>query len=263
MRGYHRPMALAAYLRLYIPADPVDAVLEHVAEQRSDRSVMVRGEYAVWQESERDDAFVMQWDGRRYVCPRHPRLRMLESLVAFRNAYDGPTASVLVPRTAAERAVRELDRLHERTPGVKSHILTSPFFVPLRWFAAFDADDRRLVEDDDGLSVRYRTSRDAALSRLQRAVGVLEEAGFEDPIVDQVRDLVDWVASFPSPAVVELDYGGVTGLFSDGDLALDESAADVAASLDALESGDFERAGEHYATAASRWAHAQSLSYAN
>ncbi len=52
-------------------------------------------------------------------------------------------------------------------------------------------------------------------------------------------------------------------LFSDGDLALDESAADIAASLDALERGDLEEAGEHYATAAARWAHAQSLSHVN
>jgi hypothetical protein len=44
---------------------------------------------------------------------------------------------------------------------------------------------------------------------------------------------------------------------------LDESAADIAASIEALARGDLEEAGEHYARAASRWAHAHALAYAN
>lgn len=261
--SYHWPMALAAYLRMYVPIDPLDAVLEHVTERVTPRSVMTDGGYGIWRESSRDDAFVIKHDGRRYVCPRHPRLRMLESLVAFRNAYAGPTASVLVSETAAESAVQELDRIHARSPGVKSHILTSPFFVPLRWFAAFDPDVRELIETDEGLSIRYRSNLEDALIRVRRSIDVLEEAGFEDVVVDQVRDLVSWMEAFSSPAVLELDYGRVIELFSDGDLVLDETAAEVAASLDALERGDYEAAGEHYASAASRWAHAQSLGYAN
>jgi hypothetical protein len=63
--------------------------------------------------------------------------------------------------------------------------------------------------------------------------------------------------------MVELDYGSVAGLFSSGDLAIDESAAEVWASLEALERGDFEDATEHYSMAASRWAAAQAVTYSN
>ncbi len=135
--------------------------------------------------------------------------------------------------------------------------------MPLRWFAAFAPAERELVQAEDGLTIRYRTRLGSALRRLTRAVGVLEEAGFDDPIIDQVRDVVSWMESFTAEALLELDYGGVAGFFSDMELALDETAHDVSSSLEALENGDFDKAGTHYADAASRWAAAQALTYAN
>ena len=67
-----------------------------------------------------------------------------------------------MPEPVADRAARELDVLHSRAPGVRSHILTAPFYVPLRWFAAFRTEDRELVQAPDGLTIRYRaTLRDA------------------------------------------------------------------------------------------------------
>ena len=48
-----------------------------------------------------------------------------------------------------------------------------------------------------------------------------------------------------------------------GDLVLDESAADVAASLLALEHGDLEQAGTHYEVLLRRWGRAQALAFSN
>lgn len=255
-------MARAAYLRVYLPEPSPGEALEHVAGSTTS-SVLTRGEFGITDESVRDDAFVIDIDGHRFVCPRHPRLRMLEGLLAFRNAYDPMTASTLVPEAVADRAADELRRIYQRYPDARSHILTSPFFVPLRWFSAFDPDERDLVTIDGSLSIRYRTRVGAAVERLERVAEVLEGAGFDEVVVDMVADVIEWVRPFPADGIVELDYGGVAELFSDTDLALDESAADIAASIDALESGDFDEAGEHYASAASRWAHAQALGYAN
>jgi hypothetical protein len=257
-------MARAAYLRVYLPETRLRAPLIHVSEAGADDDrVMRRGEFGVTVESPRDDAFALEHAGRRYVCPRLPRFRMLEGLMAFRNAYQDPTASLLVPQHAADRAARELEAILDRSPGTRSHILTAPFFVPLRWFSLFDAGERMLVEERGRLTIRYRTPLRDAIRRVRRSVGVLEEAGFEDGIVEQVVDLQSWLEAFPSDGIVELDYGSVASLFSDAELVLDESAADIAASLDALEEGDYEEAGERYGSAASRWAHAQSLAYAN
>jgi len=257
-------MNRSAYLRVYVPAERFDGVLEHVSEGSSSTGpILTDGEFGVSLESARDDAFVISFDGHRLVCPRYPRLRMLEGLLAFRNAYAGPTAAVLIPEETAERAAEELDRINSRFPAMRSHILTSPFYVPLRWFAAFDPDDRFLVEEGDVLIVKYRTAIAEAVGRVRTAIRVLDEAGFDDIVVEQVRDLLEWLETFPRQSVLELDYAGVSALFPRGDLILDDSASDVAASLDALADGDFEEAGERYAAAAGRWAHAQALVYAN
>ncbi len=224
---------------------------------------LVSGTYGVWDESLRDDAFVIEVEGQRFVCPRHPRLRMLEGLLAFRNAYQGPAATMLVPEFAADRAARELRRIQNRHPGARSHILTSAFAVPLRWFAAFDPSERILGEVDGITTIRYRTRLRSAVQRLRHTVEVLDAAGFDESVVDPVAELVTWVDAFSDDAFLELDYGGVAALFSSADLALDESAADLAASLAALEREDYDEAGEFYSEAASRWAHAQSLAYVN
>jgi hypothetical protein len=256
-------VSCAAYLRIYVPwtGGPVQRA---TAAAGGGRRVLVRGEFGVWNEPARNDAFLLEWRGRRYVCPRHPRLRMLEGLLAFHNAYPEPAGPALVPQMVAERAADELGRIHALSPGARSHILTSPFYVPLRWFAAFDPSERLLERDGSGaLGIRYLTRRGAALDRLRRAVEILESAGFDEGIVSETGGVSRWMDPFPEDSVVELDYGGVTALFGEGELATDESAAEVADSLSALETGDLHEAGGRYAAVASRWAHAQSLTYAN
>jgi hypothetical protein len=257
-------MSGAAYLRVYVPADHVSGASRRAQPVRQwPPRVLTRGAYGVWHESPRDDAFVLERDGRRFVCPRTPRLRMLEGLIAFRSAYLGATASVLVPEEMADEAARELDHIHERHPGSRSHILTAPFYVPLRWFAGFVPEEREVLQTDAGLTIRYRTVLDDAVQRLERAAGIVEAVGFDDAIVEQVRDVAAWLDPFRGDSVVELDYGGTAALFSDDELVLDETAADIGASLAALERGDLDEAGVHYAAAAMRWARGQVLADAN
>ena len=257
-------MAKTAFLRVYVPVSDSDGpVLEHIADRSGGTRVLRQGEFGVFSESSRDDAFILDEDGHRYVCPRNPRLRMLEGLMAFRSAYLDSSVAALVPEAVVDRAAAELDRLHDRFPGVRSHILTSPFAVPLRWFALFAQDERVIAEEDGRMVVRYRTALASGLQRVRRSVQVLADAGFDDAIVEQVGEVVRWLEEFPRDGLIELDYGGVVDLFHETDLVLDESAAEIAASIDALARGDFEEAGEHYASAASRWAHAHALAYAN
>jgi hypothetical protein len=255
-------MAKAAYLRMYVPAEEVGYFPEHILPAENSK-VMTRGAFGVWSEHPRDDAFITTHAGRRYVCPRFPRLRMLEGILAFRHAYPGVTASLLVPDQSADDAIRELERIQAGS-GVRSHILTSPWHVPLRWFAAFAPDEREILDREGrGVSIRYRTLQGDALRRLRRVFDVLDEAGFEDHIVDQVSDVIGWVEGFRPDALLELDYAEVSSLFAEGDLVFDETASEIATCIDALAEGEMERAGEAYAAAATRWSHAQSIAHAN
>jgi hypothetical protein len=135
--------------------------------------------------------------------------------------------------------------------------------VPLRWFAAFRSDEREVYESNDGLGIRYRTTLGEAVARVAEVVSVLDDAGFAEGVVEQVRELEQWLSEFAADSMLELDYAGVASLFSDGDLVLDESSDDVRKSIEALERGDYEEAGEFYMTVASRWAPAQAVTFSN
>ena len=252
-------MIRTAYLRVYLPRERASDWDPHVSRQAAPNLVRA-DERFMWQEPTSNDAFTVEWNGRSYVCPRFPRLRMLEGVLAFSKAYPG---AALIPTTAVRSAADELARLRSDAPRARSHILSSSWHVPLRWFAAFDSEDRDLYEAPFGLSLRYRGLLGAGVDRVERAVRILDEAGFDDPVISQVRDLERWLSEFSRDAMLELDYATAATLFADGDLALDESAADVGSSLAALAAGDFEQAGTHYAAVATRWAQAQALTYVN
>ena len=207
-----------------------------------------------------EDAFAVEWHERRYICPRSPRLRLLEGLLASGNANPGLP---LLTDQERQRYQQELARLKQESPEVRSHILTSPWHVPLRWFAAFRSDEREVYESDDGLGIRYRTELGEAVTRVAEVVAVLDGAGFAEGVVEQVRELEQWLSEFSSDSMLELDYAGVSELFSDGDLVLDESSEDVRRSIAALERGDYDEAGEFYMAVASRWAPAQAVTFSN
>jgi hypothetical protein len=251
-------MIEAAYLRVYVPSDRIARYPRHIAPIQ--RSIIDASDHFVWGEPSTDDAFRIEVDGRAYLCPRSPRLRMLEGVLAFSNAY--PTSRI-VPERVVRHAANELEQLRADLPDSRSHILTSPWHVPLRWFIPFTPDQRELYEGLGGASIRYRTALGPGRARVHRATVTLDEAGFDPSVVSQVEDLQRWLDEFTSDALLELDYAGVASLFNPADLAFDDSAEEIDASLDALAELDYETAGRHYAEVAARWAHAQAVTYVN
>src|SRR5207248_9179734 len=101
-------------------------------------------------------------------------------------------------------------------------MLQSPWHVPIRWFVLFDDDDRRLVEDEEGYRLLYRTTAGAARKRVEGALLALRRSELA-PLVDLVGDLGRWLAAFDGRSIAELDYGGVAGLFTWDELDNDHS----------------------------------------
>jgi len=249
-------MIRAAYLRIYSPTRHAEA--RSPAAGPWGRNVVRADGHFMWAEPDTDDVFTVEWKGERLVCPRNGRLRMLEGILAFSNSNPGAS---LLPAAAVQRAADEL--AWRKSGSEKSHILTSPWHVPLRWFAAFDPEQRDIYDVGAEVSVRYRTDLVDAVERVSRAVNVIDSAGFDSSIVEQVEDLERWLRDFPEGSMLELDYATVSELFSGVELAFDDSVQQVRESLDALDELDYETAGERYAAVASRWAYAQALSYVN
>ena len=258
-RGYHCWMIAAAYLRVYVREDRLARKRWEEHGSGSIRKVVVTDHF-LWTESTADDVLVLEWEGDRFVCPRFARLRMLEGVIAFDKTYPG---GVLIPKHAVETVKDQLIALRSQMPSAKSHILTSPWFVPLRWFVAFTAEHRSLYQAGSGMSLRYRAPMDTVKRRVDRGIRVLSDANLGPGALVPLQDLARWLAGFTEDAVVELDYDRVAGMFSEADLVLDDSSALVEESIVALEAGDFLTAGLRYREVASRWAPSQAQAFLN
>lgn len=190
--------------------------------------------------------------GRRiHVCPLQLAERQAVALLAFREMVPEPAVDAFLSAEEARDAVLAVERL-QRPP----HIQESCWEVPLRWFVVFGPDERHLVDPPEGGGPRltYLTQAASAMDRLDRVIDVLE-ATIEgaDPLVDPLADLIEWIASFDDESIVELDYGGLTDLIPDGDLATDNSCEDLWQVLTDLERGDVGAATSGYEKVAGRW----------
>ena len=261
---YDLAMVRTSYLRVYRPLGSFPP--DEAAHWTSDAGGHTRGELKAsrrWLLGGRlpDDggtaawggAFMREVDGRVLVCPALTRLRMLSALVEFRRSVPDEVVDAFVPGDEARRADVELEALGRRHPDMRSHILHANWYVPLRWFVAFDATERILTEDSAGLRVRYETTLMQARARLARALDVLAH-GSDDAIVDAVRELDAWLEGFPGDGLLELDYGTVAQLVPDDVLVDDCSAAEVWSSIEALEAGDVVAAGRLFGRLSERWA---------
>ncbi|MGB7859911.1 MAG: hypothetical protein WBM90_05390 [Acidimicrobiia bacterium] len=245
-------MTKSSYLRVYSPE--VRASDEPVPR-------FVRS-YGILSEDEGDAQWTVEWLGRRLVCPRNLRLRVLESTVAFANSFQGIGVG-LVPEEAANAADRELRAYHREHPDHRSHILTSAWHVPVRWFTAFDPAEKEIYEGPSGPRIRFRCDIDDARSRTVVAHGILEKLGAFPGPAEELYQLIEWLEPFPSGSMVELDYGEVAELFDPGEIVFDDSCELVQESLRALREGDMMRAGENYGRVVSRWAPAFSVTFSN
>ncbi len=245
-------MTKSGYLRVYSPevsgsSEPVPGFVRT---------------YGILSEAEGDSHWTVEWDGRRLVCPRNLRLRVLESTVAFANAFRGLGAG-LIPENAARAADQELKDYHRSHPEHRSHILTSAWHVPVRWFAAFDPSEKEVYEGPEGPRLRYRTDIDKARDRIRRAHEILTKlAVFVGP-AQELSQVLEWLRPFPDGSMVELDYGEVSELFDPQELVFDDSCDQVSKSLEALAAGDMVAAGECYGRVVTRWAPAFSVTFSN
>lgn len=203
--------------------------------------------------SDVDGADVRVVGGRYYVCPWHTRLRVLASLLSFREAAPFDGSEVFVPEGEARKAAKELAKMRRRDPRAVAHIMQSPWHVPVRWFTLFDDEERRLTEERGRHRLRYRTTARRALRRAEQAVPALRRSDL-GPIADLIVELHEWLALFDPRSIVELDYGGLCDLMTWDELDDDHSARDIQEALKALSSEEFPRAADVYQSVVTRWA---------
>ena len=254
-------MIKTGYLRVYIPQSEATYSVMQLPAALGQPARPKVGRFGLVSESLRNDALVVEHGGETFICPRRPHLRMLEGVLAFRNAFLDAGGGLVVPETTAMLAAEELTRLKDREPEQRSHILTSAWFIPLRWFAAFEPSERSY--DADPPSVVFRTPVFRAIQRLQVALRILQSVDMDDSVIDELDELIEWLGGFSDHGLLELDYGSLVDMFEPWELADEDTVEHVHRSLDALRIGDWEEAGRCYQLAVEPWAHWMFLISAN
>lgn len=254
----------SAFLRVYQPTDSATLSVAKLPVSVFDGDGLVReGQFGLEDEPMGEDAWITEFEGRGFVCPRRPRLRTLEGVLAFHRAYKDIGGDVLVPESVAQQAADELKKLLDAEPEQRSQVLTSLWHVPLRWFVAFAPDERELFEGQRGTSIRYRTLQEHAASRLRAALAILEETDFGAAVTDDIEEYTDWLDGFAADSLVELDYGSVAEMFSGAALAMDDSAEDVWEALEGLANDEWEQATSAYTRVSERWSQPMAVNYSN
>lgn len=228
-----------------------------------DEATEMHGHVGLLASEEGDHADIRLVDGRYYVCPWRTRLRVLAGILSLRGSLreSAPPEMVdaFVPESEARRAARELARLKRRDPSVGPAMLQSPWHVPVRWFILVDEEERRLTETLPGeFRLYYWTPIGKAKRRAERALQVLRRSELA-PVAQLIRELAQWLSAFHPQSMLELDYAGVSSLFSWDELDNDHGGQEIQEAVEALaEPGGMARAAELYQVVASRWADAMS-----
>ena len=218
-----------------------------------------------------DHAFVTEVDGVTLLCPWRTRIRACEASGDFRDVLPDELADAFIPRLAAEVAEDELEQWRVEHPELHTHILSSTWQVPLRWFLLVEQEERTFslgtagagTTRVSGRSLVYRTPMSRARRRVARALAVLRRTMDDGQIAAGVEDLGRWLEEFHPRSLVELDYGGLVHLLDDAELRQDESARDVAEALTALAEGDPGRAAASYGRVMARMKALQGIEAAN
>jgi hypothetical protein len=215
-----------------------------------------------------DEAYVLEWGDALLVCPWNLRLRVAEAALNARDGVPSVLADAFVPPVLAGQAKAIVEDwrsgakvLEHGVPRVHEQIAT--WGVPLRWFVFVDLDEREINLATGRKTLRYRTEISKARRRAHRAVSVLRKSLGDAPITEAVEEGTRWLEEFHPRSIVELDYGGLTGLLPGEELAQDDSPGLVAAGLSALSRGDADAATEAYEKLVSRWRAVQLLERCN
>lgn len=186
------------------------------------------------------------------VCPIDLLGRCAAALVGFLDDTEVPlrTAALTVPvETAKARASAVVNELR----GSPIHVLSSTWTVPLPWFVLVDPAERRAVLKDSERRVSWTASMSDARRRVARAHAASRSALGDDGPTKILHETGRWLERFHPHSAVELDYGGLVQMMTDDDVAMDTSAADVHAIVDAMESGDATEVGERYEALRTFW----------
>jgi hypothetical protein len=209
-----------------------------------------------------DGAHVLDHEGKRYIAPWSTAARCWAALDDFKYTLPPSVIKFFIPQTIEDSINSTIDIVEDKV----SHILSSTWSIPPRWFALFSPDERLRGVNEDGHFTISRTTISNAKSRCTFTHQAVLGAFGEGAVEGEVAELLAWLEIFDPKSIVELDYGGLATylnnqLIESGEVGLDAdtSIEDVTSSIAGLASGDGALAGRGYERLVSRWRRVSAL----
>ena len=259
------PTPYVASLRVYEPIDSFEAkdqlrwskisdlTQTLVDEQNISLSRMIRGDLSAFKT---DGIHLLEIDGKKFIAPWSTTTRCWTALHDFKSSLP----SSLMPFFIPQKLEVSIKLSGEISEDKVSHIITSTWNIPPRWFALFSPEDRLRGSNKEGVFTILRTTIANAKQRATFTHQSVLDAFGTGPIEAEISDLIKWLEIFDAKSIVELDYGGLATylnnlLLLNGEVGLDAdtSVEDVASSIAGLASGDGALASRGYERLVSRW----------
>jgi len=203
-----------------------------------------------------DGAHLLESGNTRYVAPWSISTRYWAALDDFKSSLPTSLIPFFIPIKLEESIKLSGEIIEDRV----SHIITSTWSIPPRWFALFSPEDRLRGSNQDGVFTVLRTTIANAKQRATFTHQSVLNAFGAGPIESEISDLIKWLEIFDAKSIVELDYGGLATylnnlLLLNGEAGLDAdtSVEDVASSIAGLASGNGALASRGYERLVSRW----------
>jgi len=213
-----------------------------------------------------DGAHFLVVDNKRYVSPWSTAIRNYNAFDNFRNSLPSSITNYFIPKAVNDSMQNILQQIEDKV----SHILSSTWNIPPRWFALFSPEERIRGVDTNGYFSILRTSISNAKERCAFTHQAVMSAFGEGVVEGEVFELLSWLEIFDRKSIVELDYGGLAtflhnSLISNGEpgLEADDSIEDVNSSIAGLASGDGALAGKGYERLVTRWRRVAALESAS
>jgi hypothetical protein len=209
-----------------------------------------------------DGAHLLEHEGKRYIAPWSTAARCWAALEDFKYTLPSSVIKFFIPQTIEDSIKSTIDIVEDKV----SHILTSTWSIPPRWFALFAPDERLCGVNKDGFFTILRTSIANTKTRCTFTHQAVLGAFGQGTVEGEVAELLAWLEIFDGKSIVELDYGGLATylnkqLIENGEVGLDAdtSVEDVTTSIAGLASGDGALAGRGYERLVSRWRRVSAL----
>jgi hypothetical protein len=209
-----------------------------------------------------DGAHILEHAGKRYIAPWSTAARCWAALEDFKYTLPKSVIKLFIPQAMEDSINSTIEIVEDKV----SHILTSTWSIPPRWFALFSPEERLRGVNKDGHFTILRTGISNAKSRCTFTHQAVLGAFGEGAVEGEVAELLAWLEIFNGKSIVELDYGGLATylnnqLVKSGEVGLDAdtSVEDVTSSVAGLASGDGRLAGQGYERLVSRWRRVSAL----